>query len=217
MNAAVLRADEGFSGEGRLNLRSIDRIWNVRGSVPLPSGQSRDAAFDRLAPLFGQPGTRHERADDTLTFSKKDQPAQDRMSVFDNGTLWIEATATGLVLRYRLVSRALLFCFMLPLLFLGFAGLTLAVNYVRSPAAGAAKTAKPPEKKKPDVAMNPIDKALGAPAPDKKKKPKSDEDKKPTPTAAYIFAGIFAVLYLIGRILEARLVNGLFRKTLAAD
>ncbi len=216
MTTAILRGEDTRTSKNRMNLRSIDWIWNVRGSISVPPGQSRDAAFEKLAPLFGQTGTRYAMAGDALTFSKKDQPAQDKMSVFDSGTLWIEAGATGLVLRYRLVSRALLFCFMLPLLFLGFAGLTLAVNYVQTPAAGAAKKPEKPEKKKPDVAMNPIDKALGAPVPDKKKKPKSEEDKKPTPTAAYVFAGIFALLYVIGRILEARLVNGLFRRTLMA-
>jgi hypothetical protein len=65
--------------------------------------------------------------------------------------------------------------------------------------------------------MNPIDKALGAPAPDK---PKKDGDKaegrnkKPSATTAYVFAAIFATLYVAGRILEDRLIKRLFRKKL---
>ena len=63
--------------------------------------------------------------------------------------------------------------------------------------------------------MNPIDKALGAPAPEKPDKKKKDDDDKPSPTPAYVFAAIFAVLYVVGRILEDRLVKSLFRKRLA--
>jgi len=45
-------------------------------------------AFDRLDPLFRQTGTSHERTDDTLVFRKKDQAAQDKMSIFDGGGEW---------------------------------------------------------------------------------------------------------------------------------
>ena len=66
--------------------------------------------------------------------------------------------------------------------------------------------------------MSAIDKALGAPEPEKPGKKdanKGDDDhKKPSPTAAYVFAAIFATLYVIGRILEDRLVKTLFRRRL---
>lgn len=204
------RADRPAGG----SLRLVEWIWTVKGSVALAPGRSAADVLGGLAPLFDQPGTTYETAGDTLTFRKKDQPAQDKMSVFDSGALRVEAGATGPVLRYSLVSRTLLFCFLLPLLFLGFAGLTLAIDHARSPAAGTAKAAKPAVKKTPDVPMNPIDKALGAPVPEKKKDGKDkDDDKKLTPTAAYVFAGIFAVLYLVGRLLEAKMANALFRRT----
>ena len=63
------------------------------------------------------------------------------------------------------------------------------------------------------------DKALGAPAPEKPKKDdKSKEDKgKPKPTASFVFAGIFAFLYVVGRVLEDRLIKSLFRKKLAGS
>ena len=205
--------------------RFIDRIWHVRGSLALAQGQSSDDAFDRLAPLFRQTGTSRERTNDTLIFRKKDQAAQDKMSVFDGGILQIEKGAAGSVLHYHLTSRALLFCFLAPLLFVGFAQLTIFMGKFQKPsteAAGksgkASDASKKPAIKKAEVPMNPIDKALGAPAPEKKKKEGEDKaggrDKKPSPTTAYVFAGIFAALYLVGRILEDRLVKALFKKRL---
>ncbi len=222
-----------------MNLRYIDWIWHVRGSLALVPGQSRDDAFGRLDPLFHTPGTSHQRAGDTLRFSKKDPAAQDKMSVFESGVLQIDSAEGAPVLRYHLVSRALLFCFLLPLLFLGFAQLTIEVVKYQKASDAAAEEAdkaagkpKKPEKKKIDVPMNPIDKALGAPEPkkdekkgDKKSKVGDGNDggggdgegggkKKPTPTPAYVFAGLFALLYVVGRLLEARLVRNLFQKKL---
>ena len=207
-----------------MNLRYIDWIWHIRGSAALESGQSSNGAFDRLDPLFREPGTSHERTGDTLVFSKKDQAAQDKMAVFDAGTLKIEKDEAGPVLRYDLISRALLYCFLAPLLFLGIAQITIAIGKHEKASAAAeeaAGKAKKPEVKKPDTPMNPVDKFLGAPAPDKSKKKEDDDDgdgegpkKKRSPTPAYVFAGIFAALYVIGRILEAWLVNKLFRKRL---
>ena len=200
-----------------MNLRFIDWIWHVRGSLALAPGQSGDEAFDRLDPLFRQRGTSHERTDDTLTFRKKDPAAQDKMSIFDRGVLQIEPGEVASVLRYDLMSRGLLFCFLAPLLFLGFAGATIAIGTLEKPATEAAK--KKPEKKKAEVPMNPIDKALGAPAPDKPKNKDKDKDKdkekdkKPSPTPAYVFAALFATLYLFGRIFESRWVKALFSRS----
>ncbi|HEX7782899.1 MAG TPA: hypothetical protein VF509_08840 [Sphingobium sp.] len=203
-----------------MNLRFIDWIWRVRGSLALAPGQSGDEAFDRLDPLFRQSGTSHERTGDTLTFRKKDQAAQDKMSVFDGGVLNIEKGASGSVLHYRLTSRALLFCFLAPLLFLGFAGLTMAVGHLGKPSTEAADKAKKADKKDVALPQHWIDKALGAPVPekpkkdDKKKDKDKEKDKKPSPTPAYVFAAIFAALYVAGRILEDRLIKGVFRKRL---
>ena len=35
------------------------------------------------------------------------------------------------------------------------------------------------------------------------------------PTAAYVFAALFALLYVVGRVLESRLIKSLFKKGLA--
>lgn len=203
--------------------RFIDWIWRVRGSLALAPGQSGDDAFDKLAPLFRQTGTSYQRTNDTLTFRKKDQAAQDKMSVFDGGVLRIEKGAAGSVLRYQLSSRMLMFCFLAPLLFLGAAQLTIAVVAFQKPSSESAgnsgeasDASKKSAKKDAVVPMNPIDKALGAPAPEKPKKEDNGkkEDKNPSPTPAYIFAAIFATLYIVGRILEDRLVKALFKRSL---
>lgn len=216
-----------------MNSRFIDWIWHVRGSLDLAPHQSSDEVFERLAPLFEESGTSHERGDDRLVFRKKDQAAQDKMSIFDWGVLQVERGAAGAVLRYHLTSRMLLFCFLAPVLFLGFAQLTILVGEHQKPANDPATAAK---KKKPEEAaqLHWIDKALGAPEPEKPDKKKADEkkagekkkageektgddedDDKPSPTPAYVFAGIFATLYVVGRILEDRLVKRLFRRKLA--
>ncbi|MEO7689978.1 MAG: hypothetical protein ABIS51_11895 [Sphingomonas sp.] len=199
-----------------MTLRFIDWIWHIRGSLALGPQQASDA-FTRLAPLFGQAGTSHDRTQDTLTFRKKNPAAQDKMSVFDAGVLQIEKGSAGPVLRYHLTSRILLFCFLAPLLFLGFAQITIAIGKLEkasTEAAGKSEAAKKAEKKDVALPQNAIDKALGSPAPEKPKKDGADKDKKPSPTSAYVFAGMFAALYVIGRILEDRLVKRLFKKSL---
>jgi hypothetical protein len=209
-DATAPRASLGYS----VYRRFIDGIWHVEGSLPLAPGQSVDDAFDRLEPLFRQTGTTRERTGDTLSFRKEIQAAQDKMAVFDGGVLRIEQDAPGLMLRYRLASRALLFCFLAPLLFLAFAQATIVLGKFEK--ARTEAKGKKPEVKKPPVVLNPIDKALGAPEPDppKKKGKKDEDDKKPSPTPGYVFAGIFAALYAVGRILEDRRIKALFRKSL---
>lgn len=209
---------DNLSKGDRLNLRLIDWIWYVRGSLTLAPGQSSDETLDRLEPLFHEAGTSHERTGDTLSFRKKDPAAQDKMSVFDSGVLQVEKGAAGSVLRYRLASRALLFCFLAPLLFLAFAQLTIGLGMLEKPSTEASDKSKKAEKKDTVAPMNPIDKFLGAPAPEKPKKDDKNKpgrrDEKPSPTPAYVFAAIFATLYVVGRILEDRLVKSLFRKRL---
>jgi hypothetical protein len=198
-------------------MRFAEWIWQVRGSLALPHGQSPNEAFGRLSPLFHQPGTSYECQNGELTFRKKDPAAQDRMSVFDRGVLQIEESSTGPVLHYRLTSRILLFCFLAPLLFLSFAALSIAAGKFETPAAKQSSK-KEDDKKDKVLPQNPIDQFLGAPAPEKPKKDKKkeeDDDDKPDPTPAYVLAGIFAVLYVVGRLLEARLVRSLFKKKLA--
>jgi hypothetical protein len=200
------------SNGNRVSRRFTDWIWHIKGSLALPLGQSGDDAFNRLDPLFREAGTSHDRTGDTLTFRKRDQAAQDKMSIFDGGILQVQDSSQGPVLHYRLASRALLFCFLAPLLFLSFAGLTVAVGKLENRVTKAAS--KKEDKKDKALPQNPVDRFLGAPAPEKPKKDKKEDDKKPKPKPALIFAAIFAALYVVGRVLEDKLIKSLLRKRL---
>jgi hypothetical protein len=206
------------------NASLLDRIrpiWRISGQVELPPGHSPSGAIDQLEPLFDAVGTRYERSDEGLIFTKKDPAAQDKLAVFDAGILHIADDGSGRSLRYTLNSRIMLACFLAPLLFLGFAQVTLATGAWEKAAAEAEKKTKPDKKKKDggkEFVLNPIDVALGAPAPRTKKEMaalKAEKEKEPpSATPAFVFAGMFAALYVIGRILEAQRVNALFRKAL---
>lgn len=218
------------SGDDRPNMRMIDWIWTVRGSIALPPNQTADEAFDRLEPFFQAHGTRFERADDTLQFTKKDQLAQDRMSIYDHGILQIERGEAGGVLRYRMVSRALLFCFLAPLLFVAFGQMIVGIGILEGPPTAAEKKLQEKKKKAEEKkvrTLHPIDQFLGAPAPEKPKKDEKSTDKKDgdkkekdkngnkqSPTAAYVFAVLFAILYGVGRVLEDWLIKKRFRRNL---
>jgi len=199
-------------------LKLVTAIWHIRGEVPVPAGQTADEAFDRLEPLFAHPGTTLARMGDVVAVTKKDQLAQDPLSVVDSGTLQIATASQGTVLRYHLVSRALLYCFLAPLLFLAIGQLTVFLGTLEKPKTEEA--VKKDKDKNADVQLNPVDKFLGAPAPEK---PKDAKDKKTagdkekdgfSPTPAYVFAGIFAALWLLGRLLEPWLIRRLLKRTL---
>ncbi|MFT4027312.1 MAG: hypothetical protein QM676_10990 [Novosphingobium sp.] len=197
--------------------RFFERIWHISGSLALAPGQSSDEAFDRLDPLFRQRGTSRERSGDTLTFTKENQAPQDKMSIFDGGVLQIRRTAAGAVLYYNMKSKALLACFLAPLLFLFFSQLPGLLAKPENPAEAAAKAAKAEAAaKKPPAQLHPIDKFLGAPAPEAPKKGEESgrRSRKPSPMPGYVFAAFFAILYAAGRILEDRLIKRQFSKRL---
>jgi hypothetical protein len=216
----------------RVSWRFLEPIWHIHGRIPLAPGQAREEAFARLSPLFQTYGTTHHQVGDTLTFTKKDPAAQDKLAVFSQGVLQIRESAAGATLHYRLASRPLLYCFLAPLLFLAFAGLTIGAGKLDPPQEPtAAEKAKEEAKAAKPLPQHWIDTMLGAPVPerpgadkakkdaakDKKgdtSKKEEKEDKEHSPTPAYVFAGIFAVLYLVGRVLEDRLVKRLFRRKL---
>jgi hypothetical protein len=225
-DSPALQSDDGAASAKPMNLRFIDWIWNIRGYVPLAPGQSSDEAYSRLDALFDQPGTSYDRVGDALSFTKKDQAAQDKMSIFDAGVLQVEQAEGGPVMRYRMASRALLFCFLAPLLFLALGQLIVGVGMLEASSSAADAKAKKDEKKDDKdivLKLHPIDEFLGSPAPEKPKKDKTDKkedkkkDSKHSPTAAYVFASIFAALYVVGRILEDRLIKNLFRRKLHAE
>lgn len=203
--------------------RLIDWIWTVRDEVPVPEGLGADEALARIAPVFERTEYQVQTGADGLSYANPSPAAQDTLSVFEKGALRIEDAPTGKVLRYRLTSRIMLFCFLLPFVFIGFGQLTLAVGAYQKAQAEAkekADGAKKDEKKKdePVLTLHPIDKFLGAPAPEKPKDGEGGSRKrKPSATAAYVFAGIFAFLYLVGRFLEPWLVRRMFRRRLSGE
>lgn len=202
-----------------LKLPLIDNIWRVRGAVPVDRTLTPEEAFARLEPLLNTPGTSLTADGEVLTYSKHNPAAQDRFATFTRGRLWIERAGSGAVLRFDLFSHALLLCFLAPLLFLGFAQLAIAINAWEAPsAAEAAKAEKKDDKPKPVKTLNPIDKFLGAPAPEDPSKKKKDEKKdegKHSPDEGYFLAGFFFLVYLVGRWLEPFLARRRLRAALA--
>ncbi|MFY8049418.1 MAG: hypothetical protein ACOVNS_11470 [Erythrobacter sp.] len=203
----------------------IDRIWRAEGAVPLPEGMGADEAFARLDPLFQTSGTSYNVAGESLSYSKHNPAAQDKLATFTRGTLTI---AHG-VMRFNVTSRALLLCFLAPLLFLFFAQAMVTINgWEKAAETAQGEKAKDEEKgkDKPVRKLNPIDEWLGAPAPEdpaKKKEKEKDKDKekkdegKFDPTPSYVLAGLFFLTYLVGRVLEPWLLKRTLRAALAGE
>lgn len=203
-----------------LTLPYIDRIWRARGEVLLDEPLSAEEAFARLDPLFQTPGTTYAVEGDTLAYKKRNPAAQDKLATFTSGTLQIEQSKGGVRLRFHVASRALLLTFLAPLLFLGFAQAMVTVNAWEKAAeteqSGKAEEGKDKPKATPE--LHPLDQWLGAPAPEdpaKKKKEKKDKGKF-DPTAAYVLAGLFFAIWMVGRVLEPWLLKRTLRAALAA-
>lgn len=197
-----------------MNLRWVDAIWRTKGVLNLDPPLSSDEAFARLDPLFQTPGTTYAVEGDTLTYRKKNPGAQDPLATFTHGSLQMEQRGK---LRYDLSSTALLLCFLAPLLFLAFAQLAEAANaWEKSGVEASEKAEKDKDEAKPVRKLNPLDEFLGAPAPEDPSK-KKDEKKKDGPhssTPAYVLAGLFFAIYLVGRVLEPWLIRRRLSKAL---
>ena len=212
----------------KLALPYIDRIWRAEGELLLDEPLTPAEAFARLDPLFQTPGTTYAVDGDTLTYAKHNPAAQDKLATFTHGTLRVVSGQDGaLRLTFHAASKALLLCFLAPLLFLAFAQLMVTVNGWEKASAEAAQAAdkdaekdKAKDEAKPVPELHPLDQWLGAPAPEdpaKKKKDKDEKDKeKFDPTPAYVLAGLFFVVYLVGRVLEPWLLKRTLRAALAA-
>ena len=203
----------------------IDRIWRTEGSVTIDEPLTPDEAFARLDPLFQAPGTTLAVAGDTLTYSKTNPAAQDKLATFTSGALRVEQQEDGSSrLFYHVSSTALLLCFLAPLLFLGFAfGMTQLNAWEQEKAATEAAVAAEKEAESPKVKreLHPIDKLLGAPEPeDPAKKKEKDGDKpkeKLKTTPAFVLSGLFFLIYLVGRMLEPWLLRRTLRAALAGQ
>lgn len=211
------QSSEALGGR-RLKLPFIDNIWRVRGELLLDKPIAPDEAFARLDPLFQAPGTTYNVDDDTLTYTKRNPAAQDPLATFTRGSLRIAPQGRGSVLRYDLSSTALLLCFLAPLLFLAFAQIAVGMNAWEKANVEASEQGKKDEDKPKAIKkLNPIDEFLGAPAPEdpSKKKDKKKDKGRHSPTPAYVLAGLFFTIYLVGRVLEPWLIRRRLRSALA--
>ena len=205
-----------------IDLPYIDRIWRASGEVAIDEALTPEEAFERLDPLFQTPGTRYAVEGDTLAYAKHNPAAQDKLATFTSGTLRVERGHDGTSrLLFHVKSNALLLCFLAPLLFLGFAQLMVAINAWEKADAAAVQSAEKKDADKPKVKpeLHPIDKLLGAPEPEdpakKKEKAKDKKKEKFDPTRAYVLAGLFFLIYCVGRVLEPWLLKRTLRAALS--
>ena len=204
----------------------IDRIWTARGHIDLEAPMSAAQVFDRMEPLLEKSGTETVVDGTTLTYVKENPAAQDRLATFSSGTFEVTQDADRSLLHYRLKSPALLLVFLAPLFFLAIAQATeLLVEWERPTAEEKAKMEKEKAEKEKEAEepgeLNPVDQWLGAPKPETLEEKKQreleedkDEDAKHSPRPAYVLAGIFAALFLVGRWLEPFLVRRNLRRVL---
>ena len=202
----------------------IDRIWTARGHIDLEGRMPAAQVFDRMEPLLEKSGTETVIDGSTLTYVKENPAAQDRLATFSSGTFEVTQEADRSLLQYRLKSPALLLVFLAPLFFLAIAQATeLLVEWERPTPAEKAKMEKAEKEKEAEEPgeLNPIDQWLGAPRPETLEEKKQreleedkDEDAKHSPRPAYVLAGIFAALFLVGRWLEPFLVRRNLRRVL---
>jgi hypothetical protein len=204
-----------------LHFPYIDRIWRARGELPLDEALSPDEAFARIELLLQAPGTDYAVDGDTLAYSKRNPAAQDKLATFTSGTLRISQQDNGRsLLSFNVSSAALLLVFLAPLLFLGFAQAMVTINgWEQANTEAAQPDKKKEEKPKVKAELHPLDKLLGAPEPEdpakKKEKDKGKKKEKFSPTRAYVLAGLFFVIYLVGRVLEPWLLKRTLRAALA--
>ncbi len=202
-----------------MNLPYIDWIWRTKGQIEIDPSEAPAQAFGKLEELFQKQNTKYQIDGDTLTFTKNNPLPQDKMSIFDRGTLVISNGK----LFYDMTSRALLACFLAPLFFYGLGHAGVAIDKWRNPpevVKAKAEAAKKRQLVKPeDVPMNPVDQMLGAPVPEKKKdgSEMGKRNRKPSMQTAYIYMGIFFALWIVGRMLEHKLIHNRFRKMLYGE
>lgn len=223
----------------RAQVPYIDRIWRVKSSLELEEPLSAYEAFDRLGSLLGTQGTEVTVEGDTLTYVKTNPAAQDKLATFTAGTLKVDGDENARTLSWDVTSTALFLCFLAPLGFIAFGQFAAFINELEKPAliAEMAEKEKEKEKEKEEakkIELHWIDQLLGAPEPkqpgeedeEEAEKGRGEEgrgeegreDEEPegnhSPMTAYVFAGIFFAIYLVGRVLEPYLLKRTFRAAL---
>ena len=213
----------------RARVPYLDRIWRVKSSIELDRGLGAGEVFARLRPLLDTQGSQYAIDGNSLAYSKTNPAAQDKLATFTAGTLVVEGDAARTRIFYDVTSTALFLCFLAPLAFLAFGQFSAFLNEVERPAFLAEKQEKEAEKKAKEgevAQLHWIDQMLGATAPDapdeKDSKARNERDSEEdeeggyhSPKTAYAFAGIFFLIYLVGRVLEPYLLKRTFRAALS--
>ena len=224
----------GGRRKGKMQLRVpfVERIWRVNSSLTLDEPLEAHEVFEKLDPLFQEQGTQYSVEGDTLTYVKENPNAQDRLATFTSGTLRAEQTASGTRLSFSVASTALFLCFLAPLFFLAVGQFAYMINELEKPGLIEKQAELEAEKEeweaKKEIEYHWIDQLLGA-----SKQQRSDEDEETkerregaaregeeeedevegnhSPETAYVFAGIFFVIFLVGRVLEPYLLKRTFK------
>lgn len=205
-----------------MKLPYIDRIWTARGDIELDPPRTAKEAFAKLDPMLQENVSEFEVNGDTLRYRKNNPAAQDKMATFPKGTLQVVQEGGRSQLRYELISPALLMVFIAPLFFLVFAQVATAVNEMekssQEEAADKDEEEEDDEEPQPNSA---IDQWLGAPAPEtlaekKEREEREEEEDEGThsTTPSKVLAGIFATLWLFGRLFEPWLMRRRLRAAL---
>lgn len=215
----------------------VDRIWRVTSSIDLDAQLAPLEAFERLRPLLEAQGTEVELEGHSLTYHKTNPVAQDKLATFTSGTLSVVEEGANSRLIYDVGSTALFLCFLAPLAFLAFGQFAEFLNEIEKPdlikemAEKEKEKAENPEEEE-KIELHWIDQLLGAPEPKQRgeeddadgarggTRSEDAEEKDDEPegrhssTTAYVFAGIFLAIYLVGRVLEPYLLKRTFRAAL---
>ncbi|MEL6434930.1 MAG: hypothetical protein AAFQ28_14135 [Pseudomonadota bacterium] len=211
----------------------IDRIWRAASSIELDTQVCVREAYERLAPLFDTQGTEVVIDGNAMTYAKTNPVAQDKLATFTSGTLVITEDEAKTRLSYDVGSTALFLCFLAPLAFLALGQFAVFLNEIERPAYLSEKAEREAEKdaeKDEAIELHWVDQMLGAPAPkqpgeedetSRREDARGGEDREDegegyhSPKTAYAFAGIFAAIYLVGRVLEPYLLKKTFRNALS--
>lgn len=199
----------------------IDRIWRVRGTLALDEPLEPDEAFGRLAHWFDREEVELDDGGTSLTFRKTNPGAQHKLATFSSGSLHIAHRDGKTEVDYDVRSPALILTFLAPLLFLALGQAIVGIGMLNEAISAEQSDEKDEEVEKEPGELHLVDQMLGAPAPeqpdknDKEKKDEEDEDH--SPVKAYGLAGVFALIYLVGRMLEPRLFRSALRKALSSD
>ncbi|MGB3796289.1 MAG: hypothetical protein WA957_08290 [Alteraurantiacibacter sp.] len=205
-----------------LKLPFIDRIWTARGHIELYPPRSAADAFARLDPMLQENVTDYSVDGDTLTYHKSNPAAQDKMATFPKGTFQVKREEGKSLLQYELVSPALLMVFLAPLFFLAFTQVADVINELEKPEI--EELIDDEEEDEEPQPLNSLDQWLGAPAPETlaekkareaaEEKEEQEEEGNHSTMPAKIIAGIFAALWLFGRLFEPWLMRKRLRAVL---